>query len=276
MKVVLFCGGLGTRLREYSDTIPKPLVPIGDRPIVWHLMKYYAHYGHKDFILCLGFKGNSLRDYFLNYNANLCRDFTIEPVGAVAPSDSDIADWRITFVDTGLASNIGQRLLRVRHYLVGEETFLANYSDQLSDLPLPKVIDRLDQSGAIGAFAAVKAPQSFHTVTFGTDGLVTSVRAASESDLWINGGYFVFKQEIFEYIEEGDELVAEPFARLIAKNRLLAYRHDGFWQAMDTLKDKTSLDAMYESGQRPWQIWDSGPPQDRSRAATVSWLRSSG
>ena len=140
MKVVLFCGGLGTRLREHSDTIPKPLVPVGDRPIIWQLMKYYAHFGHKDFILCLGFQGEMLRDYFLNYNPYSTQTFSIEPGGIVSPKNSDISDWRITFVDTGLHANIGQRLLQVRQHLDGEDVFMANYSDQLSDLPLTEHI----------------------------------------------------------------------------------------------------------------------------------------
>ena len=141
MKVVLFCGGLGTRLREHSDTIPKPLVNVGYRPILWHLMRYYAHYGHKDFILCLGYRGDLIREYFLKYNECMSNDFTLSEGGRrVELHSSDIEDWRITFVDTGLHSNIGQRLLRVREHLRGEEVFLANYSDGLSDLPLDQHI----------------------------------------------------------------------------------------------------------------------------------------
>jgi len=256
MKVVLFCGGLGTRLREYSDTVPKPLVPIGDRPIIWHLMKYYAHYGHKEFILCLGFKGNTLRDFFVNYNPNVSRDFTMEPGGGIVPAESDILDWRITFVDTGHDSNLGQRLLRVKPYLDDDASFLANYSDQLSDLPLPTYLERFNTSGAIGSFVAVKASQSFHTVSVEADGRVAAIRPVNESDLWVNGGYFAFRREIFDYINEGEELVEEPFSRLIASRKLHAYRHEGFWRSMDTLKDKIGLDAMYERGDRPWQVWN--------------------
>lgn len=256
MKVVLFCGGLGTRLREHSDTIPKPLVPVGSRPIIWQLMKYYAHYGHKDFILCLGFKGEMLRDYFLNYNPNLTRDFSIEPGGVCNPAESDIADWRITFVDTGLHANIGQRLLRVRRHLDGEEVFLANYSDQLSDLPLPEQLEFFRTKDAVASFAAVQPSHSFHTVSFVNGGLVDGIRDVKQANMWINGGFMILRREIFDYIEEGEELVEEPFRRLIAEKRLFAHRYDGFWAAMDTFKDKILFDRMDGAGDRPWQVWD--------------------
>jgi len=256
MKVVLFCGGLGTRLREHSNTIPKPLVPIGSRPIIWQLMKYYAEHGHKDFILCLGFQGQMLRDYFLNYDPNLTRDFSIEPGGSRQPNESDISDWRITFVDTGLHANIGQRLLRVREHLKDEDVFLANYSDQLSDLPLPTHIDFFQQSGATASFVAVRPTQSFHSVSVVDGGLVSKFESVTNADFWINGGYMILRQEIFDYIEEGEELVEEPFTRLITMQKLYAYRYDGFWAAMDTFKDKIMFDRMDGSGNRPWKVWN--------------------
>ena len=157
MKVVLFCGGLGTRLREHSDTIPKPLVNIGVRPIIWHLMRYYAHFGHKEFILCLGYRGDQIRDYFLNYNECLSNDFILSEGGRrIEPVKRDIEDWKITFVDTGLHANIGQRLLRVRKYLDDDEEFLANYSDGLTDLPLDAHIAHFRQHRAIASFVAVR------------------------------------------------------------------------------------------------------------------------
>ena len=255
MKVVLFCGGLGTRLREHSNTIPKPLVPVGNRPIIWQLMKYYAHYGHKDFILCLGFQGEMLREYFLNYNSFLTEDFSIEPGGARRPSKSDIDDWRITFVDTGLHSNIGQRLLRVREHLKGEETFLANYSDQVANVPLPEYIEFFENSGATASFVAVPPPHSFHGVSVTNGGQVDHMSSARDSEFWINGGYMILKQEIFDYIKDGEELVEEPFTRLIKKEKLYAYRYEGFWCAMDTFKDKIMFDRMHGSEDRPWEIW---------------------
>jgi glucose-1-phosphate cytidylyltransferase len=253
MKVVLFCGGLGTRLREHSDTVPKSLVNIGNRPIVWHLMRYYAHFGHTDFILCLGYRGDSIREYFLKYNEALSNDFTLSEGGRkVQLHSSDLDDWRITFVDTGLHSNIGQRLLRVSRYLEGEDYFLANYSDALSALPIDLQVSELKASNAVASFASVNSPQSFHGVSSDPQGLVTSMGVMSGQKLSINGGFFVFRQQIFDYINEGDELVEQPFARLIAEKKLITYRWEGFWQCMDTFKDKISFDRMEALGDCPW------------------------
>ena len=156
MKVVLFCGGLGTRLREHSETIPKPLVNIGHRPILWHLMRYYAHFGHKDFILCLGYRGDLIREFFLNYGERLSNDFVLSPDRKkIELPTSDIEDWRITFVDTGLHSNIGQRLLRVRQFLAGERAFLANYADGLTDLPLDRHVADFERRSVIASIVAV-------------------------------------------------------------------------------------------------------------------------
>lgn len=256
MKVVLFCGGLGTRLREHSNTIPKPLVPIGDRPIIWHLMKYYAHFGHKDFILCLGFKGEMIRKYFLDYDAYLSRDFTIEPGGAISPANSDISDWRITFVDTGLHSNIGQRLSKVKHYLRDEEVFLANYSDQVSDLPLTEYLETFHSSGASASFVAVKPSQSFHTVSVTDGGQVDRIVPVHEADFWINGGYMVLRHDVLDLLEDGGDLVDGAFSKLIKARKVVAYRYAGFWAAMDTFKDKIVLERMNGEGDRPWQVWN--------------------
>jgi glucose-1-phosphate cytidylyltransferase len=256
MKVVLFCGGLGTRLREHSDTIPKPLVNIGVRPIIWHLMRYYAHHGHKDFVLALGYRGDLIREYFLNYNECLSNDFVLSNGGkTVQPLTSDIADWRITFVDTGLHSNIGQRLLRVRKHLEGESEFLANYADGLSDLPLDLQLAEFRAKGAVASFAAVPSPQSFHAVYGDDDGVVTSFGRMTDSSFWINAGYFCLRQQIFDVLEEGDELVEQPFQRLIERRQLAVYRHRGFWQAMDTFKDKITYDRMEGREDCPWMVW---------------------
>ena len=256
MKVVLFCGGLGTRLREHSDTIPKPLVNIGVRPILWHLMRYYAHYGHKDFILCLGYRGELIREYFLNYNECLSNDFVMTRGGKhIELLNSDIDEWRITFVDTGLHSNIGQRLLRVRSYLEGEEEFLANYADGLTDLPLDEHIAEFRRRKVIASFIAVRTAQSFHCVHADDNGLVTSFGKISESEFWINAGFFCLRKEIFDYIEEGDELVDKPFERLIARRQLSVYRYRGFWQQMDTFRDKIMYDRMEGRGDCPWMVW---------------------
>jgi len=260
MKVVLFCGGLGTRLREHSDTIPKPLVNIGYRPIIWHLMRYYAHYGHRDFILCLGYRGDLVRDYFLNYQETMTNDFTLRAKDRhVELHSRDLDDWRITFVDTGLHSNIGQRLLRVKHYLKDEEMFLANYADGLSDLPLDKMVDEFKRRDLTASFVAVRSSQSFHAVHSDDDGYVTRLGAMPDQKLWINGGYFVLRKQIFDYIEEGEELVEKPFGRLIERRQLSAFHWDGFWQCMDTFKDKISFDRMEARGQCPWMVWQRHP-----------------
>ena len=256
MKVVLFCGGLGTRLREHSETIPKPLVNIGIRPIIWHLMRYYAHYGHKDFVLCLGYHGDLIREYFLNYNECLSNDFTLSEGGArVEPHTKDISDWRITFADTGLHSNIAERLVRVRKYLEGESVFLANYADGLSDVPIDRMIAEFEQKRVVASFAGVNGWHSFHTVDATPDGIATRIDGLSNKELLINGGYFVLRQDIFDYIEKGDELVERPFQRLIEKRLLAVHRHNGFWRAMDTFKDKITFDRMEAQGNCPWMVW---------------------
>jgi len=257
MKVVLFCGGLGTRLREHSDTIPKPLVNIGYRPVIWHLMKYYAHFGHKDFVLCLGYRGDLIKEFFLNYNECLSNNFVLSEGGKrVELLNSDIHDWRITFVESGLHANIGERLLAARPYVEKEEMFLANYSDGLSDLPLNDYLQMAQQHGAVASFVGVRTAQSFHAVHTDPNGMVKNFGRVSESEFWINGGYFALRPEIFRYIEPGDELVEKPFQRLIERKQLFAYKYNGFWQSMDTFKDKITFDRMYARGHAPWEVWN--------------------
>ena len=257
MKVVFFCGGLGTRLREYSETVPKPMVNIGFRPIIWHLMKYYSHFGHNDFILCLGYRGDIIRQYFLDYNECLSNDFTLAKGGKeIQLFGSDIQDWRLTFVDTGLQSNVGQRLKAVERYLGDEdEVFMANYADGLTDLHLPTYMDYFRRRDVTASFLAVRPTSSFHTVEVDQSGLVRSVRDARSSGLWINGGFFIFKREVFDSIRDGEELVEQPFNRLISRNQLLAYPYTGFWACMDTFKDKQRFDEMEARGETPWQVW---------------------
>ncbi len=256
MKVVLFCGGLGTRLREHSDTIPKPLVNIGYRPIVWHLMRYYAHFGHKDFILCLGYRGDLIREYFLNYNEHLSNDFVFSEGGRkLEPLKTDIQDWRITFVDTGLHATIGQRLMRVRPHLEGEKDFLANYADGLSDLPLNDHIADFRSQDNVASFIAVRTSQSFHCVHSDEGGVVTNFGQLTGSEFWINAGYFCLRNDIFDYMEDGDELVEQPFKRLIDRRLLRVNRYNGFWQQMDTFKEKITYDRMEARGNCPWMVW---------------------
>ncbi len=255
MKVVLFCGGLGTRLREHSDTIPKPLVNIGYRPILWHLMRYYAHFGHTEFILALGYRGDMVRKYFLEYDDCMSNDFTLEAGGEKTLHSRDMDNWRITFVDTGLHANIGQRLLRVREYVDKDEAFLANYADGLSDLPLDELIDDFRKKRVVATLASVRSWHSFHAVQSSPDGYVTAMGPWRNDEFMINGGFFALRREIFDYIEEGDELVEKPFERLREKKLLSTYRYTGFWQSMDTFKDKIAFDRMEAKGECPWMIW---------------------
>ncbi len=257
MKVVLFCGGFGMRMREYSESIPKPMVRIGYRPILWHIMKYYAHFGHKDFILCLGWKADAIKNYFLNYNECLRNDFLL-PSSCLQMDllSNDIHEWNVTFVDTGAAANIGQRLKAVEHYLEDDEVFLANYADGLTDLHLPDLIDLFHKQQATASFLSVKPKNSsFHSVKIGESGLVQQVQPIEDSDVWMNGGFFVLKKDIFNYIEDGEELVNQPFQRLIAGKKLTTLKYDGFWGCMDTYKEKQMFDDKYAQGNPPWQVW---------------------
>ena len=258
LKVVIFCGGLGTRLRESGGrNLPKPLVRIGYRPMLWHVMKYYAHFGHKEFILCLGNGADLIKEYFLHYNEWVTNNFTLTDGGeSVELETSDIRDWRITFVDTGLRSNVGERLKAVESYLGDDEMFLANYADGLTDLDLPRQVETFLESGKVACFLAVKPSQSFHVVRFDKNNLVKDIRLVRDSDVIINGGYFVFRRSIFDYIREGEELVLKPFARLIREQQLLAYPYENYW-CMDTFKEQAELTEMYEQGNPPWAIWEN-------------------
>ena len=256
MKVVLFCGGMGTRMREFSETIPKPLVSVGHRPIIWHLMRHFAHFGHTDFILCLGYKGDLIKRYFLEYNPMLSEDCRLERgVASRHRTGTDVPDWNIDFVDTGLKRNIGERLVAVRHLLQNEEMFLANYSDQLCDIDLDAYVALASATGKIASIVAVRPSGSYHGLSAAPDGTVTRIGPWSDTELWINGGYMLLRPAVFDYLEPGDELVEAPFQRLVEKRQLFCHRHQGFWKAMDTYKDKLSFDEDFESGRRPWELW---------------------
>jgi glucose-1-phosphate cytidylyltransferase len=259
MKVVIFCGGLGVRMGEATQRIPKPMIAIGTQPILWHLMKWYASWGHTDFILCLGHRAEVVKDYFLAYNEALANDFVLSNGGRdVELLGSDISNWRITFVDTGVQSSIGERLRRVRPHLGDDAYFLATYGDGVTDAPLDDMIATLERSGKTGLFISVKPRLEYHLVQSNVDGVVTAVELLAQADVRINGGFFVFRKEVLDAIEPGEELVEQPFARLIERGELLAYPYDGFWEPMDTIKDKQRLDALFESGSPPWKR-DSTP-----------------
>ena len=272
MKVVIFCGGLGLRIREAGEDIPKPMVTVGHRPILWHLMKYYAHYGHTDFILCLGYRGEVIKKYFLNYEETGSNDFVLSGGSReIELMNRDISDWRITFADTGVNANIGQRLLAVSKYLTGEKVFLANYADGLTNMHLPSVIERFKSRGKIGNFVSIRPNLSFHAVSGLPDGGVREIKPVRETDLRINTGFFMFRTEIFDYIRPGEELVEEPFQRLIAADQLLAYPYDGFTASMDTFKDKQRFEELHANGRAPWEVWrNAEPSEERGPAASTS------
>jgi len=239
MKVVLFCGGLGMRLRTEPDTVPKPMVPIGSRPIIWHLMRYYAHHGLKDFILCLGHRGEVIRNYIREH----------------------CADWTVTFVDSGIGASIGERLAATEPYLEGEEVFCANYADGLTDLPFAEQMADFLRHDRVASFLSVRPNVSYHAVESAPDGLVTGFHSIGETDVRVNGGFFIFKRDIFRYLHAGEDLVEEPFQRLIRAQQLVAYRYDGFWIAVDTAKDKQRVDELYASGKPPWMVWSAVSPE---------------
>jgi glucose-1-phosphate cytidylyltransferase len=247
------------RLRDYSDQLPKPLVDVGNRPILWHLMKYYAHFGHKEFILCLGHGATVIKNYFLKYDERVFNDFVFADGGRkVDLLGEDIHDWRITFVDTGLNSNIGERLRRVRPYVDKDEAFLANYADGLSDLDLGPYVDSFMKRDKVACFVSIPAPHTFHIVHSDAENHVTKLEHVARSTVRINGGFFVLRREIFDYMNPGEELVIEPFARLAAKRQVLAIPYDGFWRNMDTFKDKLQLDELVAKGPAPWELWRAG------------------
>ena len=254
MKVVIFCGGLGLRMGETSARIPKPMITIGDKPIVWHIMNYYARFGITDFVLCLGYKADVVKEYFLNYSEALSNDFVLSEGGKrIELLRRDMHNWSMTFVDTGLNSPIGQRLKKVQPFLEGEEVFLATYGDGLTDAPLPEMINRLENTDSVGLFLASHPTYNFHIVAFDGDDRVREMHDVTASGLWINAGYFVFRRKIFDYIREGEDLVEEPFQRLIEEQKLLAFPYDGFCAPMDTLKDKHVLETLLETGDAPWR-----------------------
>ena len=238
-------------------TFPKPMVQIGTRPILWHLMKYYAHFGHKDFILCLGYKGNCIKDYFLHYDESVSNDFVWSQGGKkIQFLNRDIDDWTITFVETGANANIGERLKAVEPYLQGEEMFLANYGDGLSDLPLPAMLETFRQSNAIASLLLVQPTASFDIVHAGSGrhGQRTFVRLTRYRHLDQRRLLRDAQRDLPLY-SAGEELVREPFQRLIEKQALLAYKYTGFWQCMDTFKDKQRLEELNQ-GAAPWKVWN--------------------
>ncbi|WP_194837309.1 glucose-1-phosphate cytidylyltransferase [Nocardia sp. XZ_19_369] len=256
MKVVLFCGGYGMRMRNGTDdVIPKPMQMVGPRPLIWHVMRYYAHYGHKDFILCLGYGASHIKNYFLTYQESESNDFVLRG-GQVELLDSDISDWTITFVDTGVDSAIGERLRRVSGHLTGEQYFLANYADVLTDAPLDLMIDKFVDTGAAASMLIVPPQSSFHCVDISTEGEVKNITPVAQLPIWENGGYFVLTPEVFDLLPPGGDLVEDACGTLARQGRLFGYRHLGFWKPADTFKERAELEDGYHRGERPWMVWE--------------------
>ena len=237
-------------------------------PVSTNVMRYYAHFGHTEFILCLGYGGGVIKDYFLHYDETVSIDFVLDGRDrSVRLLSCDLTDWRITFVDTGVHSCIGERLLRVREHLGGDEVFLANYGDVVSDAPLPAMIEQTLQRGAAAGLLAVRPEGSFHTVSIDEGDRVRGLLPAVDMDVWVNGGFFVLTQAVFDHLWYGVDLVDGAFAKLIAEDRLHAYRHTGFWAPTDTVKDRLRLEALYHAGTRPWMVWgERGDARDDRRA----------
>jgi glucose-1-phosphate cytidylyltransferase len=259
MKVVLFCGGLGLRMRTSEDSAPKPMMPIGHRPVLWHVMRYYSHFGHNEFILCLGHGARSVKEYFLNYEETTSNDFVLSKGGEhIELLDTDISDWKITFVDTGIETPIGERLRRVRPYLDDDEIFLANYGDVLTDAPLDDMVKRLRASDDVATMLAIKPQESFHVVSMNSEARVSGFIPVVDMDIRINGGYFVLRNQIFDYLNEGEDLVMNACVAAAAAGRVQAYPYDGFWAPMDTLKERAALEKLHQSDDCPWMPWRKG------------------
>jgi glucose-1-phosphate cytidylyltransferase len=239
-----------------SADVPKPMQMVGPRPLIWHVMRYYAHFGHTEFILCLGYGAHHIRNFFLDYRETESNDFVLRK-GDVELLASDIADWTISFVQTGVESAIGERLRRVREHLDGDEMFLANYADVLSDAPLPEMIERFRNSDAGASMMVVPPPGTFHCIDIGETGMVGGITPVDQMPLWVNGGFFVLRQEVIDHIPDGGDLVADGCAELAKQGRLLAYPYRGYWRPTDTIKERVALDEAYSRGEKPWALWEA-------------------
>lgn len=255
MKTIILAGGFGTRLSEYTKLIPKPMVEIGGKPILWHIMNHYAHYGFKDFVIALGYKGEVIKDYFLQYYAQN-NDFTIDlSTGKVKYIQEHVTDWRVTLVDTGDASLTGGRILRLKD-VIGEEDFMVTYGDAVSDVNIGKLVEKYRQSGKLAMVTAVHPTARFGEIQIDEDDFVRSFKEKPQVNQgWINGGFFVLSPRVFDYIDNYlTTFEREPLERLAAEGQLKTYRHEGFWQCMDTVRDRDMLNEMWNKGEAPWRV----------------------
>jgi glucose-1-phosphate cytidylyltransferase len=257
VKAVILAGGYGTRLSEETTVRPKPMVEIGERPMLWHIMKLYSAHGIHDFVVCLGYKAEVIKDYFVNYHAR-ASDMTIDLArNEIELRPRDVEPWRVTLVDTGANTMTGGRLKRVAEH-IGDGTFCFTYGDCVTDLDVRKLIDFHREQGATATLTAIRPPGRFGALTLGFDATtIESFREKPEGDGgWVNGGFFVLEREVLDYID-GDDTVweREPMERLAEEGKLAAYRHSGYWQNMDSLRDKMVLEEQWASGQPPWKVW---------------------
>lgn len=255
MKVVILCGGLGTRLAEETEVKPKPMVEIGGRPILWHILKHYAHFGHREFVLALGYKGEVIKRYFLEFH-HLDSDLTINlATGQAISHDRERENWTVHLIDTGHATQTGGRIKRLAP-LLKAETFMLTYGDGVSNVDLRRLLEFHRAHGRLATVTAVRPPARFGGLVFNGDYVVEFTEKPQIGEGWINGGFFVLEPGVLDYIE-GDETIFEraPLERLAHDRQLVAYRHDDFWQCMDTLRDARLLESLWQSGKAPWKVW---------------------
>ena len=259
MKTVILCGGRGTRLGEHGVSVPKALIEIGGQPIIWHLMKLYAHYGLNDFILCLGYLGDSIKRYFLEHQW-LSTDFTLRMnrEGGDHLTSHQLRDeeWTITFADTGLETNTGGRIREAGKYLEGEETFSVTYGDGLSNIDLRELQAFHRSHGKIATLCAVRPNSNFGIIKLGPDGEVRDFEEKPVMQDWINGGFFIFNRRVLDYLTPESVLEREPLRQLAREGQLIAYRHDGFWKCMDTYKDNLEFNQVWDQGKAEWKVWE--------------------
>ncbi len=258
LKTVILCGGRGTRIRDVADNIPKPMVPIGGLPILWHIMKYYANYGHDRFVLCLGFKGESIKDFFLNYKAQT-EDFTLTlgRSNVRYHNNNPEAHWEITFAETGLDSMTGARIARVKKYLSNDSNFMLTYGDGLGDIDLDKLVAFHKSHRKVLTVSGVRPPGRFGELQH-KGGRVTEFNEKPQATAGlISGGYFVCRKELFKYLNTDEGLVFEetPLKRLVKDGQVMVYEHGGFWQPMDTYRDYLYLQGLWDKNQAPWKVW---------------------
>ncbi|TGK17276.1 glucose-1-phosphate cytidylyltransferase [Leptospira fluminis] len=253
MKAVILCGGLGTRLSEETTVKPKPMVEIGGRPILWHVMKIYERYGINDFVLALGYKGEVIKDYFLNYHARMS-DLTVQlKTGSVQYSNPTAEDWKVTLMETGPNTLTGGRLLRLKNLLEKEGTFLLTYGDGVSNVDISSLIRFHKSHGKIATVTAVRPPARFGGMGIQAGAVKEFKEKPQTGEGWINGGFFVFESKIFNYLADDSTILEqEPLENLVKDDQLMAYEHTGYWQCMDTVRDRDTLQNLYVSGRAPW------------------------